>query len=433
MSIRTHILKLVKPLLFAGIFLLFSMLPVMGQPTFSGYLQLDKRFVTGGDSTYIDNFYNRFRLEMKAPVGSRLYLFSSLDFRFYDFPNPKSLGDLEHLESEFPHELSLWEAFIDVYGFLFDDLDIRVGKQRIAWGRADKLNPTDNLNPNDFSDLVNFTEMMPSWAFKGTWYFNNSQLTGVWLPGITPVLLPRNGANLFFGDLSAHNDNLQLPDHTPANSMFAFRWDGNIDKWDYSVSYFNGYDDVPIATRLVINPPLMPQIEMKFPKMQVFGADLTTELSGIGLWGEAGFFWPKRVQLATVVKGISARQAQLDGNPFLKFTFGGDYTFSNGLYLNTQWMHGFYTERGAGDLHDYFVLRVERKYFNDDVLVALGNTLEVNDWKRLGYGLKPELTYQAIDNFETGVGAFLLWGEEGTLLHNWGKLDQIFVRFRLHF
>lgn len=49
------------------------LLPVTtaAQPSFSGYLQLDKRFVTGGDSTYIDNFYNRLRLEMKAPAGHK--------------------------------------------------------------------------------------------------------------------------------------------------------------------------------------------------------------------------------------------------------------------------------------------------------------------------------------------------------------------------
>jgi hypothetical protein len=406
----------------------------LAQPTFSGFLELDKRFVTGGDSTIIDDFYNRFRLEMKAPVGSKLYMFSSLDLRFYDFPRSQSLDDLEQIEREFPLDFTLWEAFIDVYGFLSDNLDIRVGKQRIAWGKADKLNPTDNLNPNDFSDIINFTETIPSWAFKGTLYVGDHQLTGVWLPGITPVLLPRDGANLFLGDLGAFNDELQLPERTPANSMFAFRWDGSIDKWDYSFSYFNGYDDIPIPTRLTVNPPpASPEIKMEFPIMQVIGADLVTELSGIRLWAEAGLFWPEKVELVSEANGVINRKIQLEDDPYLKFTIGGDYTFSNGIYLNTQWMHGFFTERGAGELNDYFVARVEKEYFNDDVLIALSNTLEINDWKQLGYGLSPELTYQAIDNFEAGLGAFLIWGEEGTLFNSWEELDQVFVRFRLDF
>ncbi len=405
----------------------------IAQPDFSGFLELDKRFVTGGDSTYIDNFYNQFRLEMKAPVGSQLYLFSSLDFRFYDFPKTQSLIDLERMESQFPYDLSVWEAFIDVYGFLSEDLDIRVGKQRIAWGRADKLNPTDNLNPNDFSDLVNFTEMVPSWAFKGTWYFGNNRLTGVWLPGITPVLLPKNGANLFLGDAGTFDDELQLPEQRPKNSMFAFRWDGSIEKWDYSLSYFNGYDDIPIPVKMSLTPPDPPQVEMKFPRMQVIGADLVTEISGIGLWAEAGLFLPEEVEMVSEVNGISSRETQFEDEPYVKFTLGGDYTFSNGIYLNTQWMHGFFTERGAGELNNYFIVQLEKDYFNEDVLITLGNTLEVNEWSNLGYGFSPELTYQAIDNFDAGIGAFLVWGEQGTLLDRWEDLDQIFVRFRIDF
>ncbi|MCH2448530.1 MAG: hypothetical protein MK198_00135 [Gracilimonas sp.] len=217
--------------------------------------------------------------------------------------------------------------------------------------------------------------------------------------------------------------------------MFAFRLSGNIDRWDYSLSYFNGYDDVPIARKLVINPSFStpPELQMSFPKMQVAGIDIATDLSGFGLWAEAGVFWPEEVPLTTVVDNIETRQRQLEDKPYLKFTIGGDYTLSNGLYLNTQWMHGFFTERGSGSLNDYFVMQLEKDYFNEDLLVTLGNSLEVNDWNALGYSLSPELTYQAIDNFEAGVGAFLVWGEEGTLFNSWNELDQIFLRFRVDF
>jgi hypothetical protein len=415
--------------------LLLLPVSIAAQPTFSGFLELDKRFVTGGDSTVIDDFYNRFRLEMQAPIGSKLYMFSSLDLRFYDFPRPQSLDDLEQIEQEFPLDLTLWEGFIDVYGFLFDNLDIRVGKQRINWGTADRLNPTDNLNPNDFSDILNFTEMIPSWAFKGTWYAGDLRLTGVWLPSVSPILLPRNGASLFVGEGGQFQNKLSMPEQTAKNSMFAFRLSGNIDRWDYSLSYFNGYDDVPIAGRVVVNPSLSttPELQMEFPKMQVIGADLVTDLSGFGLWAEAGVFWPEEVPLTTVANGIETRQEQLKDTPYVKFTVGGDYTLSNGLYLNTQWMHGFFTERGVGNLNDYFILELEKDYFDEDLLVTLGNSLEVNDWKALGYGLSPELTYQAIDNFEAGAGAFWVWGEEGTLFNSWKQLDQVFVRFRVDF
>jgi len=408
----------------------------VAQPRFGGFLQLDKRFVIGGDSTYIDDFYNRFRFELKDPISSRLYFVSSLDLRFYDFPNPKSLTDLEQRNSDFPYELSIWEAFIDVYGFLFDNLDLRIGKQRIAWGKADKLNPTDNLNPNDFSDLIHFTDMVPSWAIKGSWYFGEQRLTGVWLPGITPILLPHKGSELFLGDSESFNDALHLPNHTPNNSMFAFQLDGSIDKWDYTLNYFNGFDDIPLPTRLILNhaSSTQPEIKMEFPRMQVIGIDLASDLHGVGVWTDAGLFIPKKVELITEINEVvTRRESELRHTPYLKFTLGGDYNFSNGYYLNAQWMHGFYTQRGAGALNDYLVTKIEKKLRNDDLLISFTNSLEIKDWKTMGEGLLPELTYQGIDNFEAGVGAFIVTGTPGTLLQRWEELDQLYVKFRVDF
>lgn len=421
--------------------LVASPLWAAAQPKISGFLQLDKRFVTGSDSTYIDNFYNEFRLEASSYIGSQLYLFSSIDTRFYDFPSARTLSDLEDRRHAFPIDLNIWEAYLDVYGFLFDQLDIRVGKQRINWGTADKLNPTDNLNPNDFSDLVDFTDKLPSWAFTGTWYFGDSRLTGVWLPALSPVLLPRNGASLFLGpELSSLSNDLNLPAHTPGNSMFAFKYTGLLGKWDYSISYFNGYDDFPLLSRLNLDAASLRPVsfDMTFPRMQVAGADLAGEFQGIGLWAETALVFPEELKRTTRIgPNTAGSTTALDDKPYLKWTLGGDYTFPGGWYLNAQWMHGFDIDRGAGKLHDYLFARVEQSFWGEDIKIEAGAALEVSEWNNpgdhYGYGLFPALTYQAIDNLEVKAGAFLIYGKPSTLFGNWQNLDQVFVRFRVDF
>lgn len=176
-----------------------SLAPVVAQPHFGGELTLDKRVIVGDDSVAVADFYNRLRIGLSAPLGERLYLFSSVEARFYDRPRTATSGDLEDVQEAFPLDVMLWEGYADVYGFLFLNLDLRLGKQRIAWGRADQLNPTDNLNPDDFSDLIRFYEKLPTWAAKGTYYAGQFQITGVWVPTLTPILLPRGGAELFLG------------------------------------------------------------------------------------------------------------------------------------------------------------------------------------------------------------------------------------------
>ncbi|NIO79384.1 MAG: hypothetical protein GTN68_02370 [Candidatus Aminicenantes bacterium] len=440
---------------------LFWELALAQAPQFRGFLQLDKRFNVGGDSLTTVDFYNRFRLELSSTLSNKLYSFASLDFRFYDFPRVNSLQNMEDLDQEFPTDLTLWEAYVDLYSFLVNNLDVRVGKQRIAWGTADGLNHTDNLNPDDFSDLVNFTEKIPTWAVKGSYYLGNFTLTGVWLPELAPMLLPRNGASLFMGSgLSEYENNdvrfvslrdtLILPSQKPQNSMFGLKLAGMVSGWDYSFSYFNGYDDIPILRQFGLaevdkSGPIQrftARMEMTFPKMQVLGFDFATELFGIGLWGEGAVFFPKKALMLTVVETSEGNQTYssvaLDDKPYLKYTLGFDYTFPGGWYLNSQWMHGFFTERGVDNLHDYFLSRLEKKFLRDEIKLVLGGVaIEVAEFSDLknnyASAFFPELSYLPVDNLEISLGVFLVDGKPGTLFGSWSEADQAYFRMKVSF
>jgi len=429
-------------ILFSAILMLWTLSAFAQQPQFGGYLQLDKRLRQNNGEPQIADFYNRFRLEMTAPLNEKLSVLSSLDVRFYDLPRVSSLSSLEDISAEYPTELSVWEAFVDVYGFLHKNIDLRIGKQRIAWGTADRLNPTDNLNPDDFSDLVNFAEKVPTWAVKANVYLGTFTFTSVWLPSLTPVLMPRGGTSLFI-DLAdySYQDNLHLPARTPDNSMYAFKLSGEIYNWDFSLSYFSGYDDIPVLNQITLEPtpgnPFHARIDLGFPRMQVVGADMATELFGAGLWGEFGYFLPEKIMTKTTIGALSSSSVFLDDAPFLKFTLGGDYTFPGGFYLNAQWMHGFFTERGNEKLHDYFILLLEKELLQNRIKISLGGGLEVVQWQGLGdnygYGLFPEIVYQSIDNLELAAGLFSVDGKPTSLFGSWQDAGQVYMRAKVIF
>src|SRR6266849_10483866 len=52
-------------------------------------------------------------------------------------------------------ESDLLEAYITAH---FGQADLRIGKQIIAWGRADGINPTDNLTPRNYRVLLPLEE-----------------------------------------------------------------------------------------------------------------------------------------------------------------------------------------------------------------------------------------------------------------------------------
>lgn len=428
-------------ILFALILSPLHFLKIYAQPKIGGFLQLDKRYYISKNALPMEDFYNRFRFETSLSPNDKLYLFSSIDFRFYDLARVNKLNDLENINQLFPTNVSMWEAYASVYGFLFDELDLKIGKQRINWGTADKLNQTDNLNSKDFSDLINFAEKIPSWAVKLSYYLGDYDFTAVWLPNFEPVLLPRNGTSLFLGDaFASFKDSVILPANRLSNSMFAFKISSNFGGWDYSFSYFNGYDDIPILTSLNINPNFGSgnpgKAELSFSKIQVVGADFSTEISGIGFWGEGAIVIPQKIITSYSENEVNYQTAALDDKPYFKFTLGGDYTFPGGYYLNAQWMHGFFTDRGS-TLNDYFFARLEKTLFDDQLKVAFGGALEVDRWENVsenyGYGFFPELTYQGIDNFKFTVGLFKVNGKSNTLLGQWKNADQAYLKFKFDF
>jgi hypothetical protein len=446
-----------------GVLLLLFSLPgaIMAQaPVIGGYLQLDRRLELGGDSVRIADFYNRFRPEISSRLDPRLYVFASLDLRFYDFTTAGSTVDLEDVGRNFPTELTVWEAYANLSGVLVDGLDVTIGKQRIQWGTADELNPTDQLNAYDFSDLTNFTARVPSWAARLEYYVADLRLEAVWLPTFHPPILPRGGSQLFLlsrplaapqgATVRLDSDYLVFPSRSLGNGSFAAKLAGYAAGFDYSLSYFDGFDGLPIPRRVELAPAVPPtpqpgtlagKVWLTFPRVRTVGADFATERGGVGLWGEGALVYPKEVPLVTVVytgpDSVVERGVALEDSPFLKSALGLDYMFPGGWYANIQWAHGLFFERGAGELHDYFVGRLEKKFSRDQLKLAIGGALEIGRWSDLsgnyGWGAFPELTYAPLDNLEMVVGTFLVDGRGESLFGAWDDTDQAYLRLKVSF
>jgi hypothetical protein len=83
----------------------------------------------------------------------------------------------------------LREAYLDLRR---DNVDIRVGKQIIVWGRADRLNPTDNLTPRNFTLLAveDDDQRVGTPAVRLSYFLDRFSLTGIWLPHFAPHVIP---------------------------------------------------------------------------------------------------------------------------------------------------------------------------------------------------------------------------------------------------
>lgn len=419
-----------------------------------GNLQLDHRVFTRSPQSYS---FKEYRLEMRGEVKTEKTRFAStLWFRSLGFSTVKSSKELFVRDKILPVEVEIREAYVDLYGFLFPWLDLRIGRQRIAWGTADKINPTDNLNPDDLEDIWDFGRHLGSDAIKATGYFGPITLTGVFIPNFTPASPPLpDWAEAFMPsfelegiEIAEIKDEIILPERTlRSSSIFGLKIGTNIKGYDLSLSFVHGRDDLPLLRDVLLEnssgQAMNVLARLVYPRLNILGFDLAGALSGLGLWAEGALFFPERVVGVTVfpVPGyglITQPRIALKNKAYPKFVLGADYTFANGIYFNAQFAHGFLHERGCAELNDYFLFNLEWRLWRDKLkLVPLAGCFQIREWTHLKDNIAmvfgPSIEYHPATNAEITAGLRLIEGGEGTSFARLKDRDEFFLRIKYSF
>lgn len=438
----------------------------------SGSLALDKRFLVSDwfasnpdGSTPQIGFYSKAELKLARWMSEDLQVVASAQFRFFDFAQTESADGLSDPSQQMAYQFLPWEIYIRAHGVGLEGLDLSLGKQRIAWGKADKLNPTDTLNPDDFTDIFDFGAHVPSTGAVVTYTFpHDISLTGVWLPAVRPVLsseaYPQVKEMIAARQAAALTRNLQFSGVTVAmgqngvatpaydleHSMQAVRLEGSVAGIDLSVSYFHGYEDIPVvqeATATLTSGDageMVATVDTRsgFMPFHQVGLDLASELAGIGVWAEAALVMPDgtKTLVHTPLSDLSVET--LSSDLYGKFTVGGDYTFEGGWYINIQYAHGLSHEIEKDQVSEYVVGRFQKKLFEDTLMIALNGAFAVPSWTdaadQYGYLVNPEVSYKPMDNLEFLLGAYVVEGEgDESLFSTMDAADQVYLKAKASF
>ncbi len=378
-------------------------------------------------------------------------------------PQVRSTADLYNKEIIDPYNLEIRELYVQLSEFLSPKLDVKIGRQRIAWGTADKLNPTDNLNPYDWEDVLDFGRHRGSDAISLDYYFNSKfSLQGVYVPFFQPANLPVG----IFADalapeielppplvLQGFEDEIIMPKYSLAESATTgLKFKGFAAGLDFSFSYVWGRDGLPIVTYNTFIPVdslggININSELSFYRTHIFGADMAGSIGGVGVWAEVGAFLPENEVVMTndfsaffppEMDPLSGDTVVLKKEIYTKFVIGADYNFANGAYINFQYLHGFVNERGRDALNDYFFLRLEKRYFEDKLKIApLSGGFIVSDWNDIGNNRTfiyiPELSYMATDNAEITVAAALFDGKGDNVFANFNDYNMMMFKMKYSF
>ncbi|HUP39128.1 MAG TPA: hypothetical protein VM115_03330 [Vicinamibacterales bacterium] len=178
-----------------------------------------------------------------------------------------------------------------------------LGKQFVRWGKADILNPTDRFAPRDFLEVTD-DEFLAVIGARAQYERGPHSVDVVWAPTFTPSRTPLIGrrwapvqrqtfATTAFRDLDPV---------FPARSQYGARWNVLGPGFEFSLSYFDGFNHLPQFTAFPLSSQPVVASQRTYAPLRMAGADAAVPLRWFTVKGEiASLFTTSRVADDVVV------------------------------------------------------------------------------------------------------------------------------------
>ena len=177
-----------------------------------------------------------------------------------------------------------------------------VGKQFIRWGKADILNPTDRFAPRDFLNVVD-NEFIAVTGVRGVAQHGAETFEAVWVPRFTPSRVPLLDQRWTAVPEAPSVPLVDAGAVFPEGSQTGLRWGHQGEGFEYSVSFFNGFNTLPNieafpapvpvgATPCTACPPGAAAIAVRrsYPAIRTYGGDIAVPTKWFTIKGEAAYF-----------------------------------------------------------------------------------------------------------------------------------------------
>ncbi len=333
-------------------------------------------------------------------------------------------------------ELGMREAYLDLY---FKNMDVRIGKQQIIWGKAEGVFITDVVSPKDLREflLPDFDEIRTGiTAVKANYYLGNSTLEAVWSPVFTPTQMPEAGS-IWAPDMS-----FALPpvfEYSQAqikpsleNSELFLRFSNMGSKLDFELvggTFF--YDDPSLSITPIIDTASMKPngllVVPTYQRVGMAGGSMSLPLGAWILRAEGAYYSGRNFQ--TTSGGFPDALIQRDN---LHYMAGLDYTLA-GVKLSAQFIQEYILDYDQGIQNEEFentmTFLAKKDFLREKLWVELFGYVGLNSSDAL---VRPKLTYSITDGFDIQAGANLFFGNEGRF-GQYDKNDMVYFKFKYSF
>mgnify|MGYP001465502605 FL=1 len=403
---------------------------LQAQMEFSGFYQ-NWMAVRAAEENDIMLIRNRVRLDGNL-YGETVGGYFSIDIR-----NDGTSG-------EYDFETSFREAYVDLF---FSNVEFRLGKQQVVWGKADGVFINDIVCPLDMSmfllqDFDNIRMGLP--MAKANLYLGNWMLEGLWIPKFEPWQFAEAGSDWEFTlsvppdtvwDLIPnviHLNDEELPENSLENSEFGLKLSTFLLGADISLLYLDGYADHPsiqVVDTTITGSPIPTQIDTylspTYYRSPMYGLNFSRPVFTTVIRGELGYFANRR---------FSNVNMQTVTSDYFSGMMGLDFTGPLGSSISFQAIHRQIMDYKSGMVDDeteqMATATISGSFLRETVIASVLGLADVNEDAGLG---RLDISYAWSDALRISLGGFLLWGNEDTLFGQFDVNDNIYLKIKYSF
>ena len=291
---------------------------------------------------------------------------------------------------------------------------IRIGRQKVAWGKADGVDITNVICPDDmssFSAMTGDDSKLPVDAVRLSLSGNLFTADAYWIPFFTPAALPLNEGNPLRKFLIPENVEMEIeglpeplilpvipgeieePEKKIWNGEYGAKVSGYFSAFDISLYGFYGWDDIPLFESNPSEQGII--ISGKYKRMAMLGMDAAIPIRNVVLRTEAAFF-PQRYFAVDEQRNEISALAGLDW-------------MHEGWTITAQ----YFCDAVIGDLDkierdDAYThgatLSVSKTFLNETLEASFSGLINFNELDSM---LKPSINYSLSDQISTEAGAYI--------------------------
>ena len=267
---------------------------------------------------------------------------------------------VDRLEIGDSFQAELRELYLDV---LYEDFDIRLGRQQIVWGESIGLRILDVINPQDFREFIlnDFIDArIPLWGLRVDYTLSDWTFEGIWLPDFEASRPADQGSEFQFRNMPLPALPFQPPPPFPSvqlrpvrepedwrlsDSEVGFRATRFLRNMDLSLNYLYSWSDFPVPFRRVLAPNTF-RFEPRHERFHLIGGSFNYAFNVFVIRGEGGLRLGEYFVSDDPNERDGVRQRE-----FLSYVLGLDWTVNDNLMANIQFFQNVIFST-PGDLVD---------------------------------------------------------------------------------